>query len=192
MKRILTVLVLVLMVSPAYAIMGLSMGIKGGVGLNADFAGVSVDNSSIDKLNLMGFQFKVATLPKIDFIFTAEYGWKKQTFNVLGNDVEYKVRDLALTASAVYPFGMPVFSPYVGVGVGTHSLGYDFVGPSGLPVAVPDDKLYMGYHIVGGIDFKPPVFPIGLTGEARYNWIQTEGDSSHYLSVTLGVNYNFL
>ncbi len=198
MKRIWPIILCLLFVSPTYALTGISFGVKGGMGLKADFTGVNLNGEEIDRLMMIGGQIKISTLPFIDVIGTAEYGWKTLKDATLVYDateytVEYKVRDLAFTASVVYPLKMQVIKPFAGFGIGSHNLGYD-VTANNLPLGfgAPEDKSYLGYHILAGIDISFPAVPLGLTGEFRYNWVDTPGETTKYIQLTVGANYSML
>jgi opacity protein-like surface antigen len=195
MKKILLVVMLVLLTSPAYAVVGIAVGARGGIATNVNLSAVKrIDGLSIDRMSTIGMQFKFGALPKIDLIFTADYYWKSQDFKIpaTSENVEFTVHNLALTASAVYPFYRTrLVTPYVGFGLSSHSLAFSGKGSWGT-VAIPADDTRMGYQLIGGAYLNLPVIPIMLTGEARINWIQTDIDKSHFISLTLSANFGML
>jgi len=187
MKRILLVIVVILLSAPAYSLTGISFGVKGGVAMNADL-GPAETLADIDKMKLIGGQIKIATLPVIDFIGTVEYAWAKEQY--LNTGANLKFHDLALTVSAVYQFKMQTIKPYAGIGIGNHALGLTVEG-GGVSATIPEGS-YLGYHLVGGFDIGIPAFPFGLTGEARINFITSDGEKTKYFQMTAGLNYSFL
>jgi len=207
MKKLFLVIIMIMFVSPAYALLGVSAGIKFGRATSTDYARIDLPSEVLatfetpsetvdDQMTLLGAQFKIATLPLIDFIVSAEYSWMKQDILSDGS-LSYKFHDLALSASVVRSLKMGLLSPYGGVGISTRSLSYKLegtgVGGYDIPdMVVPDDDIYTGYHILAGIDVSPFVFPVSITAQARSNWIKVGGDTSNFITLTAGLNYNFL
>jgi len=192
MKKIIIVFVICLISMPAYAISGLSVGIKGGMATNVDLPKVISDGPEFDKLKLFGVQARVTTLPVLDFIFTAEYGW--DNLDLSDYDSEIKFHDLFVSASAVYPYKkFTLIEPYIGGGIDNHqfSFSYEYTGAPSPEIAIPVDDTYFGYHFMAGVDLNLPAFPFGLTGEFRANWIDTGNRTRKFNSLTLGINYNF-
>jgi hypothetical protein len=145
-------------------------------------------------MTTIGVQFKFDFLPKIDLIFTADYYWKSKDFKFPGTsgNVEFTVHNLALTASAVYPlYKSHLVTPYAGFGLSSHALAFSGKGNWGA-VTVPADDTRMGYQIIGGAYFNLPLIPVLITGEGRINWIQTEDEKSHFISLTLSANFGTL
>jgi len=193
MKKVLLILMCLLFTAPAYAIIGISVGAKGGVASSVDLTAISnISGLELDKMNIAGLQFKFGALPKIDLIFTADYYWKTKKFELSGGEAaEFSVSNLALTASAVYTIKMRIISPYVGAGIASHSLAFSVKGPWKIG-SVPVDATEFGYHLIGGVNFSLPLIPLSFTGEARYNWIKTEHEKSDFISLTLGANMGVL
>ena len=192
MKKLLSVIIILTFAAPSFALTGISFGIKGGMVTNFEHPGFSVSGEGGESMPLGGLQAKISTIPFVDVIVTGEYAWKNETYNVFGYGFEVNRRDLLFSASAVYPVKFQVVSPYMGGGVATHSLGYDFTEPEGwalstYDVVVPEDITRFGYHLMGGADIQIPAFPLTLNAEVRMNWIDTPGGAAKYNSFTAGL-----
>ena len=191
MKNMTLVLVCLLLgAAPAGAISGIDIGIKGGITDNFDQPGLSISSYDIGQLNLMGAQVFASSLPLVDLIVSAEYSWRNKTYEFLGQGFEFKLRDLAVTASLVYPVKLPLVNLYAGVGGGTHSFSY--VRPVSLSLAdndifIPEGETYMGYHGLIGAKASLPAFPLGVFIEGRYATISTPGKNTSYNTWTGGV-----
>lgn len=187
MKKIFFLLIIFSMATSSYALTGISVGVKGGQAMKTDLGPVE-GLADIDNMTLLGVQLKIATLPMVDFIGTIEYAWADA--ELTGIPGKFKVHDLGLTVSVVYPFNMPVLKPYAGIGIGTHSVNYT-VELSGVPLGapLPGDANHLGYHLVGGADLELPVLPFSFTVEARINWVKTERELTRYFQITGGVNF---
>jgi opacity protein-like surface antigen len=192
MKKLLLLVFCLLLAAPSYAILGISVGARGGIATGVDMAveddpllNAAMPGLDLDKMTMIGLQFKFGAIPKIDLVFTGDYYWK--TVSLLGN--EFKIGNLALTASAVYPIpiSFTIISPYAGAGIATHRLAF-----SGEGFVIPADESKFGYHLIGGINFSPPIIPISINGEIRMNWIKTENETSDFMSFTLGLNLGIL
>jgi len=195
MKKILLTSILVLMAMPAFALTGVSFGLRGGLVTNFDQPGFATPGYETDQMPIGGLHVRVSTLPMFDLIVTGEYAWKKNSYDWSGQDLEITHRDLLFSASVVYPMKLKPFSPYAGAGMATHSLGYDYVEPAGWSlstygVEVPGNTTKMGYHLIGGVDLKVPTFPLSFSAEFRMNWINTEDEATKYNSFVAGLNFS--
>jgi len=191
MKKIgLFLILLMVLATPGYAILGISVGARGGIASGVDLAVEdNIPGVNLDKMSTIGLQFKFGLMPKVDLIFTGDYYWKTVDFTVptVGTSAEFKVHNLALTASAVYPYKMRFITPYAGAGIATHRLAF-----SGEGIVIPADESQFGYHLIGGLTVSPSFIPLGVNGEVRMNWIQTEGETSDFISYHVGVNLGLL
>ena len=195
MKKLLMLTICLLFAVPSFAITGISLGVKGGLVTDYNQPGFSVPNQETDNMALAGLQVRLSSLPIVDLIVTGEYAWKNESYSVLGQDFELKRHDFLFSASAIYPVKLPAVSPYLGGGVATHSLGYDYAVPAlwsleDYDIEVPGNETKMGYHIMGGVDFKLPVFPVSANAEFRINWVNTPQEVTKYNSITIGLSYS--
>lgn len=195
MKKALLVLVMLLFALPAFALTGISFGLRGGLVTDYDQPGLDIPGSSTDQMTLGGLQMRFTKLPMVDIIVTGDYAWKKETYTSFGQSLELSRRDLLFSASVVYPLDFHVVAPFAGVGVATHSLGYDYVEPLGWSletygVDVPDNSTKLGYHLVGGFELKLPAFPLSFGAEFRMNWINTPDKTTKYNSFVAGLNFS--
>ncbi len=195
MKRLLLTLFLVILAMPAFALTGVSIGLRGGLVTNFDQPGFATPGYESNQMPIGGLHVRVSTLPMFDLIVTGEYAWKKNSYSWSGESLEISQRDLLFSASVVYPIKLKPISPYAGVGMATHSLGYDFAVPSGWSlstygVEVPGNTTRLGYHLVGGVDLKVPMFPLSFSAEFRMNWINTPDEVTKYDSIVAGLNFS--
>nr|MBN2276868.1 outer membrane beta-barrel protein [candidate division Zixibacteria bacterium] len=195
MKRLILTLIILALAAPGYALTGISIGVKGGMVSNYEQPGFAVPGEDTDAMNLAGLQLKFTKLPMIDLIVSGEYAWKKETYSGFGQSFELTRSDLQFSASAIYPFSLPVVTPYLGAGVATHSLGYDYVEPVGwaldtYDIEVPGNETRMGYHLMGGFDVGLPAFPLTLNAEYRLNWVSTPDEVTKYNSITAGLSFS--
>jgi hypothetical protein len=176
----------------AGAVTGLDIGIKGGIVDNYNQSGLSLSDYDINRMNLIGGQISYSGFPLIDILVAAEYSWRKETYEIDGYGFEFKLRDLAVTASAVYPIRLSFVSPYVGGGFGSHSLSYEYLRPVALSlsdngVIIPETSTFFGYHGIVGAEIKIPAFPVGFFVEGRINRVNVIGKDVTYNTYTGGV-----
>lgn len=195
MKRMLIISFLLLLTAPVHAVSGISFGVKGGMALNYDQAGLSIGDFSAKKMNLAGAQVRITTIPMIDLILSGDYAWKNNSYNFAGQNFDLKMHDLSFNATLVHPFKFPAVSPYVGGGIGSHHLSFDYVSPLSMSlsengITIPGTETRTGYHLVGGVNIGIPAFPLGFGVEYRLNWIDTPGSVTKYNSLTFGINFS--
>jgi hypothetical protein len=183
------------MAAPVFAISGISVGVKGGIVHNYDQAGLSVGDFDVEKMNLLGAQIKIGKIPFVDLILSGDYAWKNDKYDFAGQNFELKMHDLSFNATIVHPFKLPVISPYVGGGIGSHHLSFDYFKPLSLSlsdngITIPGAETRIGYHLVVGANIGIPAVPFGIGTEYRLNWIDTPGEVTKYNSFTLGINFN--
>jgi len=194
MKKMLWILAwLLVCVGSAGAVTGIEIGFRTGVFSNYDQPTLEMGTYSLNRLNMIGGQIYFSKLPMIDVIVAGEYGWRTQKYEFNGETMEFKLRDFAVTASAVYPFKqLPIVTPYIGAGIGTYSFSYDYFVPMSLSlsdngVSIPGTSTYMGYHGVLGAKVNVPAFPVGVFLEGRMNRINTPGDDIKYNTFAGGI-----
>lgn len=186
MKKILWILAcLLISVGSAGAVTGIEIGIRTGVLNNYDQPNLTISTYSLDRLNMVGGQIYFSKLPMIDIILAGEYSWRTRTYDIAGESLELKLRDFAVTGSAVYPFTLSVVTPYVGVGIGTYSMSYEYLVPVSLSLSdngvfIPETTTYFGYHGVLGAKLNLPAFPVGVFLEGRLNRVNTPGDDTSF------------
>jgi len=195
MKKLLMLTICLLFAVPSFAITGISLGLKGGLVTDYNQPGFTIPDQETDNMTLAGLQVRLSSLPMVDVIVTGEYAWRNDSYSILNEDFEVKRHDFLFSASAIYPVKLTPVSPYLGAGLATHSLGYDFVVPESwsledYDIEVPGNETKLGYHLVGGLDFKLPVFPVSANAEFRFNWINTPQEVTKYNSITLGISYS--
>jgi len=193
MKKILWILVWLLVgTGSAMAVTGIDIGIKGGIINNYDQPNLNIATYDLNRLNLIGGQIYFSKVPMIDVIFAGEYSWRTQTYDIAGQSLEFKLRDFAVTASAVYPVSLPVVKPYIGAGVGSYSLSYEYLRPLTLSLAengvfIPETSTYFGYHGIIGAKTDIPVFPLGVFIEGRFSRVNAPGDDINFSTWAGGI-----
>jgi len=200
--------ILFLFSSEACAVTGLGVGVRGGTIRNYDNPGLEkfsefTSGFSLKQMPLLGVHLKIGTLPIIDLEVSAEYAWKKKKDIIyyseeLGKLIPFQgnltVRDLSLNATAKYSFSFPIVKPYVGAGIGIHRMLYEFSAGE-TSVYFPEDENKIGFHGVGGLSFKIPVFPLEVFAEGRFVYIKTEQKKldtkeTDFITILAGVTLN--
>jgi opacity protein-like surface antigen len=190
---ILSVGFLLMPASESEAITGLGLGVRGGMIQNYKYCsleGISTTGDDwLREMPMLGVHLKVGTLRIVDLEASVEYAWKKKEINLrqVGR-AEFSINHLSLNATAKYMFSLLVFKPYVGAGAGMHRLAYG-LSSGGHSIVIPEDQNRLGLHALGGLVFSAPAFPLELMAEARYTTVQTEGSSTHYSTILLGLTY---
>ncbi len=188
-----TLVALLALTTSAGAITGLGLGLKAGVVTNYDNPNLKLSTYKMDDLKYYGGFVKFGGQG-----MTLEAGvetfWNKKTFNLLGNDVDVKARDMALTATGKFYFKFPIIQPFVGAGVGAHKFTYSYTGSLGgfnnVEIKIPDDKTYFGYHVVVGAKTAIPAFPFDLFVEGKIGRVNSSGDATKYTILCGGVIFN--
>jgi len=170
MKKLMILAIAVLFMIPAWANAGMGLGLKGGVASSSDFD---------DNLTHVGADFRFG-LVMVELIISGEYSWKKYD---LGG-YELTAHQIAGTGSLVYPIKLPVVSPYVGGGVGSHTFIFSY-GESAGTEDLTETKF--GYHFIGGVKLGAPTMPIKLYAEYRHYWVPFEGETAKYYTLTAGI-----
>jgi hypothetical protein len=192
MKKIVTIMLLLAAGTlPAGAVTGIDICVKGGLVENYEQPGLTISTYDLSRLNLLGGQIYVAAVPLIDVIVAADYSWRTKTYDFAGQTLEFKMKDFAVTASAVYPVKLGLATFYAGGGVGSYALSYEYIRSLTLSLAengitIPGSTTYFGYHGVAGAKLKLPVIPFGIFVEGRMNWVNAPGDDIKFNSVTGG------
>ncbi|HVP37110.1 MAG TPA: outer membrane beta-barrel protein [Terriglobales bacterium] len=199
MKKILVMLgLLVILASPAYAIKGVGIGIRGG--LVSDYKNPGLDNSTFNldlkQMPMFGGHVVLGFIPIIELEGSAEMAWKKKSFDIEGNTGDLTLRDFSLNATVKYKFPFPVIKPYIGAGLGWHWLTYSVSLSSGSSINMPVDENRLGYHGLVGLALKLPALPLEFFAEGRYTHIMTKQEkfdtkASHYTTLLGGVTLGF-
>jgi opacity protein-like surface antigen len=193
MKKTLWVFICLLVgAGSAGAVSGIEIGVKGGIIDNYSQGGLSVSDYDINQLNMIGAQIYFSRLPMVDVILAGDYSWRNKTYTIAGQGFEFKMRDLAVTASVVYPVKLSVATPYVGGGIGTHSLSYEYIRPISLSLAdngieIPETSTFFGYHGIFGAKINFPAFPLGFFVEGRLSRINAPAGDISFNSYAGGI-----
>ncbi len=185
-------LILLVATAPVMATGGVDFGIKGGLISHYRQPGLNVAGYDLEQMNLFGGQFYISAFPKFDLIAGVDYGWRSQTYAIAGQGFEFKMRDFAVTASAVYPVKLSAARLYIGAGLGSHSISYEYVRPLTLSLAdngvtIPEATTYVGYHGLIGAKVAMPRMPLGVFLEGKYTEVSTPGDNIRFASFSGGI-----
>ena len=93
MRKLLILLSVTLMAAPAFAITGLSFGVRGGWVNNFDQAGLSLGDYKADQMNLFGAQVRISSLPMVNLILFGDYAWKKNEYDFGGQSRFYQEKN---------------------------------------------------------------------------------------------------
>lgn len=94
-----------------------------------------------------------------------------------GGDVKF----ISVTGNLVYKLPAATVSPYAIGGVGLYNAALD------LPGFPTDSENRFGWNIGGGISL--PLSGFDTFIEARYNQVQTEGESLKFIPITFGIMF---
>lgn len=168
-KMLLPIMVLFLLV-PAVSQAGGGLGIRGGI--------ESVNDLN-DNLTHVGVDFRFG-VTMVELIISGEYSFKK--YDAFGG--ELTLHHFAGSGSLVYPFKLPVITPYVGGGVGSHTFLWKYNEAASID-DITDTKI--GYHFIAGIRLGAPTMPIKLYGEYRHYWIKFEDETLKTYTLSGGI-----
>lgn len=182
------------------AITGLGMGIRGGLiqnYKNPNLNSLTPQKDFLKEMSLVGVHLKIGTLRIIHLEASLEYAWKKKQIIVegvedyVGNKVkaDFTINDLSLNATAKYIFSVPVVKPYAGVGAGLHRLVYK-ISEGSYSIYLPENQNRLGFHGVGGLLLKFPMFPFEFFGEGRYTVVQSKDKATKYTTILAGLTFN--
>ena len=194
------VCMVILMSSQALALTGIGLGVRAGVVANYDNPDLSFDkakNMDIDKLSMFGGHFRIASLPVFTYEVIAEYNWHSKDYSVLGVTVTADVKDFTLGANIKYMIDIPVINPYIGGGIASHQMTYEFEPSLGSvigagPVVIPDDGPRFGVHGLAGVMLDIPTSPLELFIEGRMGKISGDDESTTYSAVYGGITLKLL
>jgi opacity protein-like surface antigen len=176
-----------------FAITGLGIGVRGGLIQNYENPSLNSFTGQEDFLKempLAGIHLKIGTLPIIDLEASLEYAWKEKEIVLEDRPkADLTVSDFSFNATAKYVFSVPAVTPYAGMGAGFHRMVYK-ISIENYQGYFPDNENRLGFHGVGGVLLKFPVFPFELFGEGRYTIIQTKNKTTKYTTILAGLTYN--
>jgi hypothetical protein len=176
---------------------------------------LSLESEEIDAPLMGGVHILFDIMPMIDVELGLDVSFAKYSviYSTSGGPVvvsfdeeAYFGRASAYVSGKYNLIKMPLFSAYGGAG-----LGYHFVAPlaskdlideliveEGLsgdelsPEEFIDFETTLGFHLLGGLRMKPPIFPFGLTLEGRY-FLTAENDygddTNNVFTFALGLEF---
>jgi hypothetical protein len=186
--------------SQAFGITGMGLGARAGVVANYDNPDLSFEEArhmDIDQLSMVGGHFRIASLPVFTYEVIAEYNWHSKDYPVLGTNVSAKVRDFMLGLNLKYMLRIPAVTPYIGGGIASHQMTYEFEPSLGSvigagPVVIPDDGPRFGVHGLAGVMLGITTSPLEFFVEGRMGKISGDDESTTYSAVYGGVTLKLL
>ncbi|MCX6831862.1 MAG: hypothetical protein NT028_06955 [candidate division Zixibacteria bacterium] len=189
----LVVIALLTISTSAYALSGLGLGVKAGVLTSYKNPNLKLATYKMNDLKFYGAFVKFGG-QGLTLEAGVETFWNKKNLDLLGSKVEVKARDILLTATAKFYFKFPIINPFVGAGIGAHKFTYSYSGDlggySGVEIKIPDDKTYLGYHIVVGAKTAIAVLPFDLFVEGKIGRVNSTGDPTDFTILSGGVIIN--
>jgi hypothetical protein len=178
--------------APISAVDEVGFAIKGGIIDNYSQKGLDLPVCNVNRLNLIGGQFHISKLPVVELIVGADYSWRGRTYVVDNQKLEFRVRNLAVTASVVYPVRLSAARLYLGCGIGSHSISYEYLRPAALAledygIEIPGTSAYFGCHAVAGGRVNIPSIPVGLFVETRLYHIDAPKNDISYSNWSGGI-----
>jgi opacity protein-like surface antigen len=126
---------------------------------------------------------------KYKSLLPATFGGAVSDFSVDGG----RVAILSFTANGKYsPLPLPIVSPYLTAGVGTATISIsDLTVKQGATTLAgfpsPPSQTKFLINVGAGVDLN--LVAVKLFAEARYAWILTDGSTTGYLPVVVGINF---
>jgi hypothetical protein len=170
----------------------IELGIKMGQVMSYSQGGLQIGANDISRQTLVGGQLYLPAPPVIDLIASVDYSWHDKNYSFAADNLPFRMRDLAVTLSAVLPVQVSSLSFYIGGGVGSHSISYAYSRPTSLSLSandiiIPEASTYFGYHGIVGVKGMPPRMLIGFFAEGRLTRIDAVGAQIKYSTVSAGL-----
>lgn len=169
-----------------------------GLGVRAGSFSVSGDYIDMDAEAAFGAHLALGFIPVLKFQLGAEYLTGTATYKYAGlAQIDGDFTSVGVFADVRYPIKLlPLFpiKPIVGGGLNLNVMSYaDRNAAAGALGSKPDvaDFTHVGYHIMAGLMFDPPVLPFTITVEYRIQSIELEDDSVTSKGILIGLTFGF-
>ncbi len=168
------------------------LGLHGGLVANLEQDALRIDDYDVNTLTSFGGRIYIADLPFVDLQISGDYSWRNELFDISGNPLNLRIRDLAFTATALYPIATPLGELALGAGIGSHSLTYEYVRAQALSltanaISIPQNGAALGYHLMASLSYDLPYSRVGFVLEGRYTLIDAPVDNITYLTLRAGL-----
>ena len=160
------------------------------------------DHIIMDATSAFGAHVALGFLPILKLQVGAEYlsGTADYDYGGVLQLQEQDYKSLGIYADVRYPIKlMPLFpiKPVVGGGVNINLMSYldragveDFIA-GGLGEPDVENFTQIGYHLMFGLLFKPPVLPFTITAEYRLQTIKLTDDTVENNGIVVGLTFGF-
>ncbi len=179
---------------PVYALTGFGFGAKIGQVTEYDNPEIKVANLTFDDFVFFGVFAKFGH-EFVDLEVGIERFDDTREIELFGEPVEAETRDWITHATVKFVFAFPVLRPFVGAGVASHSVSYEYSGPLGqfndLTISIPADKTHFGYHLAAGVKLDTRFIPVDLFVEGKFQKIQSNPDTD-FTTLSAGIALSFL
>ncbi len=180
--------------APVHALTGFGFGAKIGQVTDYDNPEIKVSNLTFDDFVFFGVFARLGH-EFIDLEVGIERFDETREIELFGEKVETETRDWITHATAKFVFAFPLLRPFVGAGVASHSVSYEYSGPLGqfndLTISIPADKTHFGYHLTAGIKLETRSIPVNLFVEGKFQKIQSSPDTD-FTTLSAGIAFGFL
>jgi len=176
----------------AFSASGVELGVKMGQVMSYSQNSLQVGANDISRQTLVGGQLYISSIPVVDLIASVDYSWHDKNFSFAADNLPFRMRDLAVTMSAVLPVQLSSLCFYFGGGVGSHSISYAYNRPVSLSLSangimIPEASTYFGYHGIVGVKGMPPHMLVGFFAEGRLTRIDAMGAQIKYTTFSAGL-----
>jgi len=200
MKKTFMIAVLAVMLVPHYTDCQtrFGIGVRGGIVADYDNPEFSLPHKlDIDQLTVVGGHVQFGGFPIFTLELAVESRTRTEEMTFLGAKTSAEVKDLMIAANLKYLFRIPVITPYIGGGIASHNLNYEYnaavewLNPEGA-IHIPDDGSRFGVHGIAGVALGFAASPIELFIEGRIGRIEGDEESAKYKAVYGGVTLRLL
>lgn len=176
----------------------IAIGVRGGIVTDYDNPELVLPHKfDLKQLTMVGGHIQLGVFPVVTLELAVESNRRSDELTAFGEKVSAEIRDLTIAANIKYKFRVPVITPYIGGGVASHRLDYQFNSHLDYDalhelVEIPKSGGRFGMHGLAGIAAGFATSPVELFVEGRIGRIEGDDDSAHYTAVYGGITLRLL